>query len=431
MKKCLAVFYLYNILTLSTHINGVQAEDNVLLNITAQDLENILDLAENKYECKKNQISVWCIPREYDRNIEPWRGSNVNDTHFPWLYQFQFNILDVQKVDDNEQTLSISTKFQITWLEPRLRINSSAIEWKDTKLGSLDEINVSPGVLDALWIPDVEIYGMETIEEKRVLKTMSSIQINKTRFVQYEALLDFTISCQMTFDRYPLETHACPFRIGSYESTNETVSCTSKHVYDLERQRSLQYSIEYEELPEADRTYSNNAIFDTKIFAVCGFNILLARNRVQILFQVYFVCILFVIVSWVSFIIQPQIVPGRMALLVTIFLVLINVFNEFKAHAPASKNLNAMDVYIIVCIGHVFLALIEYAVVLVHENYKTALPPTTTSIKRFSRSQNDTIKTKHAWQKTFGPWNKLDSISMFMFPIIFSIFNMTYWVIYI
>ncbi len=46
--------------------------------------------------------------------------------------------------------------------------------------------------------------------------------------------------------------------------------------------------------------------------------------------QVYLPSCMFVVVSWVSFMIKPEVVPGRMALLVTLFLVLINIFNSVR-----------------------------------------------------------------------------------------------------
>jgi hypothetical protein len=75
---------------------------------------------------------------------------------------------------------------------------------------------------------------------------------------------------------------------------------------------------------------------------------------------------LFVCVSWVSFLIRPLVVPGRMALLVTLFLVLVNIFNNVRSMAPtsASSKLNAIDTYLVVSIFMVFLALLEYAIVL-------------------------------------------------------------------
>ena len=46
--------------------------------------------------------------------------------------------------------------------------------------------------------------------------------------------------------------------------------------------------------------------------------------------QVYLPSFMFVVTSWVSFLIKPEVVPGRMALLVTLFLVLINIFNSVR-----------------------------------------------------------------------------------------------------
>ena len=58
--------------------------------------------------------------------------------------------------------------------------------------------------------------------------------------------------------------------------------------------------------------------------------------------------------SWVSFLIKPEVVPGRMGLLVTLFLVLINIFNSVREQAPISSRLNAIDLYLVVCIFLVF-----------------------------------------------------------------------------
>merc|ERR1711884_882015 len=73
-----------------------------------------------------------------------------------------------------------------------------------------------------------------------------------------------------------------------------------------------------------------------------------------IYFQVYLPSFMFVVTSWVSFLIKPEVVPGRMGLLVTLFLVLINIFNSVREQAPISSRLNAIDLYLVVCIFLVF-----------------------------------------------------------------------------
>ena len=43
-----------------------------------------------------------------------------------------------------------------------------------------------------------------------------------------------------------------------------------------------------------------------------------------------------------------------MGLLVTLFLVLINIFNSVRETAPISSRLNAIDLYLVVCVFLVF-----------------------------------------------------------------------------
>ena len=73
---------------------------------------------------------------------------------------------------------------------------------------------------------------------------------------------------------------------------------------------------------------------------------------------------LFVVVSWVSFLIPPEVVPGRMALLVTLFLVLINIFNTITNVSPNVEGMTAISAWMIACMFFVFGALLAYATIL-------------------------------------------------------------------
>ena len=165
-------------------------------------------------------------------------------------------------------------------------------------------------------------------------------------------------------------------------------------------------------------------------FSACGFSVSLIRKRSQTFCQVYLTSILFVIVSWVSFLIKPEVVPGRIGLLVTIFLVLVNIFDGAKSVAPVSENLNAIDLYILFCIVLVFLALIEYAFVLSKEKLNLArvesvknildeVPTSTNNAKANNMSQNCVLKMR------------LDTLALIVFPILFISFNIIYWAVYI
>ena len=61
---------------------------------------------------------------------------------------------------------------------------------------------------------------------------------------------------------------------------------------------------------------------------------------------------------------KPLFTSGRMALLVTLFLVLVNIFNSVTANAPKAEGLTAVETWVVSCIIHVFGVLAEYALIL-------------------------------------------------------------------
>ena len=49
---------------------------------------------------------------------------------------------------------------------------------------------------------------------------------------------------------------------------------------------------------------------------------------------------MFVIISWASFVIPPDSIPGRVTLLITDLLVQVNIANSAFVNAPTSDSIN-------------------------------------------------------------------------------------------
>ena len=84
----------------------------------------------------------------------------------------------------------------------------------------------------------------------------------------------------------------------------------------------------------------------------------LSRHVLKYLYIYYLPSGLFVVVSWVGFLIPPEVVPGRMAMLITLFLVLINIFNIVTSNSPNVEGMTAIAAWMLVCIFFVFGALV-------------------------------------------------------------------------
>ena len=65
--------------------------------------------------------------------------------------------------------------------------------------------------------------------------------------------------------------------------------------------------------------------------------------------------------------IDPEVIPGRMMLLITLFLVVINIFNNLSSNSPSSSGFNAVSAWMFSCLVFVFGALVAYAGILLKQ----------------------------------------------------------------
>ncbi|KAK7604419.1 hypothetical protein V9T40_005605 [Parthenolecanium corni] len=167
-----------------------------------------------------------------------------------------------------------------------------------------------------------------------------------------------------------------------------------------------------------------------------------------------------VIVSWVSFWLDPGAVPARVSLGVMTLLTMATQTSSINASLPPVSYTKAIDVWTGVCLTFVFGALLEFALV----NYASRSDIYYEKLKKQARAS----KVEHG--NTFGPkplinhsghvemirhceahmqqssgcwcfksWmskfptrsKRIDVISRIIFPLVFALFNITYWSTYL
>lgn len=91
--------------------------------------------------------------------------------------------------------------------------------------------------------------------------------------------------------------------------------------------KNLQYEIDFQGLIADDLPVEDGR-------QATGFAMILQRRLQQYVVNVYMPTFLLVLLSFISFLIPSEIVPGRMALLVTIFLTIVNIGSAERAKGP-------------------------------------------------------------------------------------------------
>ena len=75
----------------------------------------------------------------------------------------------------------------------------------------------------------------------------------------------------------------------------------------------------------------------SEVYSLSGFDLTIKRSPMPYYMNVYLPTALLSITSMVGFLIPPDIVPGRMALLVTTFLMLVNISITERNRGPKAK----------------------------------------------------------------------------------------------
>ena len=162
------------------------------------------------------------------------------------------------------------------------------------------------------------------------------------------------INCDMDFSLYPFDTQKCDYVIQSITKNksyqgpltvntplHHTLTGTSFQVFDtiIDRSGAIdhteKFDLSFVELGEKELSES---------YPITGFRVELARSPAPFYTNTYLPTGLLTIASFIGFVIPVEIVPGRMALLVTTFLMLVNIKSTERTVGPVVSFLHETDV---------------------------------------------------------------------------------------
>lgn len=78
----------------------------------------------------------------------------------------------------------------------------------------------------------------------------------------------------------------------------------------------------------------------------------------------YIPCVCIVALSWVSFWIDPGAIPARVGLSITTVLTICYMLGSVNSNLPRVSYLKAIDYFLLMSFGFIFLTLVEYVFVL-------------------------------------------------------------------
>uniref|UniRef100_A0A8D0UIG1 Glycine receptor alpha 3 n=1 Tax=Sus scrofa TaxID=9823 RepID=A0A8D0UIG1_PIG len=281
----------------------------------------------------------------YDARIRPnFKGPPVNVTCNIFINSFG-------SIAETTMDYRVNIFLRQKWNDPRLAYS----EYPD------DSLDLDPSMLDSIWKPDLFFANEKGANFHEVTTDNKLLRIFKNGNVLYSIRLTLTLSCPMDLKNFPMDVQTCIMQLESFGYTMNDL------IFEWQDEAPVQVA-EGLTLPqfllkeEKDLRYCTKH-YNTGKFTCIEVRFHLERQMGYYLIQMYIPSLLIVILSWVSFWINMDAAPARVALGITTVLTMTTQSSGSRASLPKVSYVKAIDIWMAVCLLFVFSALLEYAAV--------------------------------------------------------------------
>ncbi|XP_043243035.1 glycine receptor subunit alphaZ1-like [Amphibalanus amphitrite] len=433
--KCLLLLLL---LQRCIHLTICQAEDGYS--------PRLLTAEENANESTcVEQPTYNVLPADYDKLMPPLlKGVPLNIYFTLW-------IISITEINELRQDFTVDLYLRMYWVD--FRIKYPVCEKRPF-------IVLNHAQLDKIWIPDIFFKQEKRSSRHFVNRRNAGLKLTKsTNEVFFSERITLTTYCAYDFRFFPLDRQACVMAFESYSLDGRYANLSFKPLaihFDKFKFKIPQYELNYVSPYSCyyDYMYEGSYFLNQSCIQA---NFVFDRQFSYYFVQMYLPSILIVLVSFLSFWIPVDNVPGRVSLGVTSLLTLATQFTTIQRSLPPVSYVKAMDIWMFFCIVTVFLAMVEFTLAY---NFRFTLaqdgdrkpkpvkePVTVLGINSIAAglrqprvvvlTQPEEGKTPFAVLKLSVYWvaerfakkkgNFIDNFSKLLFPIAFLVFNLAYW----
>lgn len=237
----------------------------------------------------------------------------------------------------------------LSWHDERI---SSAPIFKKTRSLSINHLTLEL----CFWKPQFnahELKSMKKFDEDLTKPTVAVLR--RGRVISYSDY-KFVISCKMNLELFPIDIQACNMSFISYAITKTKLQFATRMVntYRSIKTNDLTYDLlDMRQIADNDTS--------RRMMSRLTIQFIFKRRLDLYLMTTYFPSLLATIVSFTSFWIHPDAVPGRVTLGVTCLLALMTQMVSVRNAINNTNYVTSIDIWFLACITFVALSLFEFA----------------------------------------------------------------------
>ncbi|XP_065337171.1 gamma-aminobutyric acid receptor subunit beta isoform X4 [Cloeon dipterum] len=282
----------------------------------------------------------------YDKRVRPNYGGT------PVEVGITMYVLSISSLSEVQMDFTLDFYFRQFWKDPRLSFR---------KRPGVEQLSVGSDFIKSIWVPDTFFVNEKQSYFHIATTSNEFIRIHHTGSITRSIRLTITASCPMNLQYFPMDRQLCNIEIESFGYTMKDI-----RYYWSDGKRSVGVS-SMVELPQfrvlGHRQRQSEINLSTGNYSRLACEIQFVRSMGYYLIQIYIPSGLIVIISWVSFWLNRNATPARVALGVTTVLTMTTLMSSTNAALPKISYVKSIDVYLGTCFVMVFASLLEYATV--------------------------------------------------------------------
>ncbi|XP_068703425.1 gamma-aminobutyric acid receptor subunit beta-3-like [Montipora foliosa] len=308
--------------------------------------------SHDKSESDVYKNSTWLLEtllKDYDRRIRP----GVKGT--PGQIRVDMYVTNIWAMEEVKMEFTIDIYLRQYWRDERLAF---------AHLTSDPILTLSSNINKQIWIPSTYFLNTKRAYMHDVTTENYLLQIRPNGSIFYSVRLTISTSCKLNLRKFPHDTQRCTLALESYgyQTTDVWYAWNTRDDNTSAIFVNKEVELPQFELAGVDKTSEINQYnIGNHSSLVATFKM---RRRIgYFLIDTYIPSTIIVIISWISFWINPETAPARVALGITTVLTMTTLISSARASLPKVSYVKAIDWYLLLCLIFVFGSILEYTFV--------------------------------------------------------------------
>jgi len=283
----------------------------------------------------------------------------------PLHVKLTVRILNIVDLNWTENTMTLFLQIMAKWNDSRISVRNQndnhEAEWYLVD----DETSKS------LFFPKLRFFNTKSISRSLDYGAQKSSYywIHVPHHMEYRETIQAISYCNFDFSNFPFDRHECKFALGSdilatYNMVLEKPNITFRFSEEFSNDGKIPIQIQNVPFHMYAESIEPYAIEDSGyLYSATGISFTFERSQLGLLIgSFYGPLAVFAFLASLSYNISYDLVPGRMGLVVTLFLITVNVYNSVDA--PPNRGFSYIELWMVGMQLPIIVAIVEYIVIL-------------------------------------------------------------------